>query len=101
MLILAHDGQRFARLQFNVGPRGSMNLPVEVDYGRPFQASDHAAWQEEYVANVEAIVWPTVLGAELPPVPEVQDDWGLFNDLFDDEPGFAPGPTERRLGDDC
>ena len=64
MFILARGGQCFARLQFNVGPKGSMNLPVEVDYRRPFKASDHAAWREEYLANVEVFEWPPVLGEE-------------------------------------
>lgn len=101
MFIVASGGQRFARLQFNVGPGGSMNLPVDVDYSRPFQASDHAAWHEEYLANVEALAWPTAFGAGLEPAPEAHGDWDLFDDLFDDAPGFVPRRTERRLDYDC
>jgi hypothetical protein len=33
-------------------------LPVEVDYSRAFAASDHAAWQVEYMANVQVESWP-------------------------------------------
>lgn len=54
MFILARDGQTYARIEFHVGPGGSMLLPVEVDYRRPFQGSDQAAWQEEYLANVQS-----------------------------------------------
>ena len=54
MFILASDGQTYARLQFHVGPGGGMLIPVEVDYQHTFQASDHAAWTQEYAANVES-----------------------------------------------
>ncbi len=53
MAILAREGQTFARLQFNVGPGGSMEIPVDVDYRRPFIGSDLDAWEREYVANVQ------------------------------------------------
>jgi hypothetical protein len=52
MFIVAQDGQSYARLQFNVGPGGSMEIPVSVDYSRPFLASDYGVWEQEYQANV-------------------------------------------------
>lgn len=52
MFILAQDGKTYCRLRFNVGPGGSMILPVEVDYSKPFVASDVAAWEAEYRANI-------------------------------------------------
>ena len=52
MFILARGGQAYCRLRFNVGPGGEMDLPVCIDYSRPFGGSDHAGWQEEYAANV-------------------------------------------------
>lgn len=52
MLILSRSGQTYARLRFNVGPGGEQLIPVEVDYGRPFEGSDFGAWQEEYLAHV-------------------------------------------------
>lgn len=52
MFILARTGQTYARLRFNAGPGGSLRIPVEVDYGRPFRAADHAAWEAEYRTNV-------------------------------------------------
>ena len=62
MFILAQDGQTYARLQFNIGPGGSLLIPVEIDYSQPFAGSDEAAWAEEYLANV--VVEPPVLRAE-------------------------------------
>jgi hypothetical protein len=52
MFILARGGQCYARLKYNVGPGLDVELPVEVDYGRPFDASDWEWWHEEYRANV-------------------------------------------------
>jgi proteasome lid subunit RPN8/RPN11 len=56
MFILAQEGQCYARMQFNVGPRGSVQLDVEIDYARPFAATDHTAWDEEYSASVTLAV---------------------------------------------
>ena len=53
MFILARGGRSYARLRFHVGPGGDIELPVQVDYTRPFAASDHEAWLAEYQANVE------------------------------------------------
>ena len=52
MFILARQGQTYARLRFNVGPGGAIQIPVEVDYSRPFPGSDLDAWEQEYLANV-------------------------------------------------
>jgi hypothetical protein len=52
MFILARGGQTYARLRFNVGPGGEVLVPVDVDYSREFDASDHALWEEEYAMNV-------------------------------------------------
>jgi proteasome lid subunit RPN8/RPN11 len=52
MFILAEKGKSYARLRFNTGPGGSVALPIEVDYGQAFAASDHDAWQAEYAANI-------------------------------------------------
>ena len=52
MFILARGGQTYARLRFNVGPGGHVQIPMEVDFRRSFAASDQQAWKEEYKANV-------------------------------------------------
>ncbi len=53
MFILARGGQSYARLRYNVGPGADIELPVEVDFSRPFEASAWELWQEEYLANVQ------------------------------------------------
>ena len=53
MLILANGGDVYARLRFNVGPGGAVLIPVEIDYGCSFAASDHEAWELEYRTNIE------------------------------------------------
>lgn len=53
MFILARGGQSYARLRFNVGPGGSLTIPVRIDWSAEFAGSDHAAWQAEYQANVQ------------------------------------------------
>jgi hypothetical protein len=35
-----------------VGPGSDVEIPVDVDYGRAFEATDWDLWQEEYLANV-------------------------------------------------
>ena len=76
MIILARGGQTSARLRFGVGPGGQVKLPVEVDYSRPFPASDEEAWGREYRSNVRSQRpkpvaaacgiedWPEVITAE-------------------------------------
>lgn len=57
MFILAQEGESYARLQFNVGPRGSQKLRVEIDYSQPFTAAEWEHWDQEYLANVRAQGW--------------------------------------------
>ena len=54
MAILAQGGESYARLRFNVGPGGELRIPVQVDYQRPFIASDYEAWEQELQENVKA-----------------------------------------------
>jgi proteasome lid subunit RPN8/RPN11 len=54
LFVLSRTNQTYARLRFNVGPGGDLDLPVEVDYTQPFAASDHAAWLAEYQLHVSA-----------------------------------------------
>lgn len=48
MFILARGGQTSARLRYHTGPGCEVQLPVEVDYSRPFAGSELEAWQAEY-----------------------------------------------------
>jgi proteasome lid subunit RPN8/RPN11 len=53
MFILARGGAVYARLRFNAGPGGAIELPVEVDYSQQFPGADHDTWEAEYEANVK------------------------------------------------
>lgn len=52
MFIIAKDGSTYARLQYGVGPGGSIDIPVRVDYSQPFAATDHTEWKAEFEARV-------------------------------------------------
>ncbi len=53
MVILAREGQSYARLRFNVGPGAEIEIPIERDYMRPFAGCDPIAWEQEYLAHVQ------------------------------------------------
>ena len=55
MFIIAANGDTYARLQFNIGPRCSRRLFVEVDYSKEFQQADFAGWKTEYDTKVQTI----------------------------------------------
>jgi hypothetical protein len=55
MFVLAHGGQTYARLRFNVGPGGDVLIPTDFDFARPFAGSDHAAWAAEYDRNIQSL----------------------------------------------
>jgi proteasome lid subunit RPN8/RPN11 len=52
MGIVARNDATYARLRYRVGPGGSWEIPVRVDFSSPFSGSDHDAWREEYSACV-------------------------------------------------
>jgi hypothetical protein len=53
MVIVAKCGQTYARLQLNVGPGGSLQIPVDTDFSDPFPGADHASWGKEYLESVQ------------------------------------------------
>ena len=52
MFILAKDEKTYARLRFNVGPGGHVEIPVAIDYNVDFPASDLEGWREDYADKV-------------------------------------------------
>ena len=52
MFILSQDNQAYARISFNIGPGGQLIIPVQVDYSKPFEAADIAAWEQEFKRNI-------------------------------------------------
>ncbi len=59
MLILSEGGQVYCRLHFGVGPGADIEIPVEVDFGYPFEGSDIGGWQDEFNerVTVESPYW--------------------------------------------
>jgi hypothetical protein len=62
MFILARGGQTYCRLEYHTQPAAGFELNVQIDYCKPFDASDHAAWEAEYRAKIQKLVW----GSKLP-----------------------------------
>jgi len=52
MLIVAQEGGTYARLRFNSGPGGEVEIPVVIDYSHEFDASNFGDWKQHYLANV-------------------------------------------------
>ena len=76
MFILARGGQTYARLRFNVGPGGDLEIRNDVDFALPFAASQREAWTEEYEDNVG-------LGLNHP-LDDILDRWECRQDPEDD-----------------
>ena len=77
MFILAAEGQSYARLRFNIGPGAELEIPVSVDYARPFTGTDVDAWELDYLLNVQAETSMRAGSHNLEPV---------FASPFDEEP---------------
>ncbi len=90
MFILAQGGETYARLRFNIGPRASLEIPVDVDYRRPFAAADQLAWDREYVECVHPLYLTphNPLQVEQPHLFEIEtdDDWQDWLNFADAEP---------------
>lgn len=102
MFILARHGATYARLQWNVGPRGAMELPVTVDYARPFPASDEVAWQDEYDRCVVPLDFLTPADLELFRSHEEIEGFGdelPLDAVTDFESTLFPHPFEERNND--
>ncbi|MBE0534784.1 MAG: hypothetical protein IH624_03880 [Phycisphaerae bacterium] len=85
MFILSADGQTYARLSFNVGPRGCILIPVRVDYSREFDGSDWKAWDAEYEANVRPAVRMERLAIREDEHPQRRSEhFGLSYDFLDE-----------------
>jgi len=89
MFILAQEGQTYCRLRFNVGPGGALEIPIRVDYTRPFPAADPSAWNQEYASSV------TVPSAEPADVVQRGTFWGddtEYLDAWREYAGFEEDP---------
>jgi proteasome lid subunit RPN8/RPN11 len=76
MFILSRTGRTYARMQFDVGPKGSLRLPVEVDFSTSLQAGDPETWKKEYLQHVQ-------------PLARLASPWADFQDWAEESPRFA------------
>ncbi len=75
MAIVARNDDSYARLQFQAGPGGAWEIPVEVDYRHSFAGSQADVWSEEY-RNLVTVERPLPkLTTTTPPAVPVPDDW--------------------------
>ena len=73
-----------------------------MDYSRPFAASDHAAWQEEYaaamqIADTSSLESSGILAPLAASLDPWEDDWlSDWQRLFEEEDsGFAEAQVEE------
>ncbi len=78
MFIVAEGGQQYARLRFNVGPGGSMEVAVAVDYRVPFAGSAPEEWSQEYEDNVSE-----ASPSRSPAFNPIKGNWGDDDEFFD------------------
>ena len=57
MFVVAQDNKTYAKLNFNIGPRGQVLIPAEVDYSLDFGPSNQEAWDTEYKTNIKSTTW--------------------------------------------
>ena len=93
MFIIARSGDTYARLRFNTGPGGEIELATTIDYRADFPASDRTAWEQEFTKAVHdtTIVSSTVdvsapLGYRDPFDEEWYDEWFQYADDDSDRP---------------
>jgi proteasome lid subunit RPN8/RPN11 len=114
MAILGRTGRTSARLRFNSGPGGAMEIPVAVDWPTWPTTADAEdwpyivdGWREEHDRLVEPVDVIAEFNAskklkppQLPPVSNHQPVTSVaasFNDwLFSDDPFFNPGLVHDR-----
>ena len=94
MAILARGGETYARLRFNVGPAGTLRIPVEVDFGESFPAADPDGWAREYEHHVKSGESEVVWEEELPWV-EKDDEFELLATSVDEN--VTPDVEEQFL----
>jgi len=103
MAVVAQDNSTYARLTFNIGPRGQILIPTDVNFSRDFGASDHRAWDAQYQADVKPMEWlnQPALKEEKPaansqageaPCPPAAGPLGDFLDEFE-----RMDPVQRQL----
>ena len=98
LFIVGRTGKTHARLRFNVGPGGEAVIPVEINFSRPFGASDHEAWEAEYRANILPAEWEVpVVGHHERTAATDFGSYSLADDLLEDLQAMEPEEREYVL----
>jgi hypothetical protein len=87
MLIVARGGASYARIAFGVGPGGSWEIPLRVDFEEAFAAADLEGWRAEYERCV-AVRSGLPAADDFDPLDPV-GGWQL-HDTLSEEGGYAP-----------
>ena len=84
MFIVARNGNTFARLRFNVGPGGEVNIPVCVDYSCEFEAANFELWKQQYKSKVNVDeIFPQVDESKKPENDQKKEIELFGNDVFE------------------
>jgi len=98
MFILARGGQTYGRLRYHLGPGVDVQLPVEIDYSRPFEGSDHAGWQAEYDRCVQEVI--PVVSRRKPSPLELAAGVGTADEWPDEQWSAGDGFVENWSAED-
>jgi len=90
MFILADGSKTYAELSFNVGPGGSVLIPVEVDYSCDFGPSDSERWSAEYAENVEVEHFTSCFGSRGTFFEDELGDFALSQDVIEEIEQMEP-----------
>jgi len=95
MFIIARNGDVYARLRFNTGPGGEIELSTTIDYDTDFPASDRESWEQEFIKSVhdESIVTARSIDSDLfgcrnPCDENWYDDWIKYTKDDSDSPNL-------------
>jgi hypothetical protein len=94
MGIVAKNDATYARLSFHVGPGGALEIPLGVDFGQSFDASDARAWDEAYAAHIS--IETRVMASPLARPHEGALETGIVPWHLETEEDFYDGSAEFR-----
>ena len=91
MFVVAQDSSTYARLRFNAGPGGEVEIPVCVDYSFEFDAADFEVWKQQYMANVVEDTTFSLTGKSKSISGKRQDETDIFGGNGFQEVSFFDG----------
>ncbi len=79
MFIIAQNDATYARLRWRHPAPAEMEIPVGVEFSKPFEGSDQAQWQHEYAECVQDVSWHPVEKLNREEL-DMLEDWWLPGD---------------------